>query len=596
MSKTVLSIVLLVILLVLVVGVTLNPPVQASIVSNFSFSNDKAIPVKAQNSLAQQLVKDAKTILADDPELIHRSSLLAIESLRREISAEGEAILRDNLVLSAQPVAELHHNSDVTQLVFSADGQWLATAGKDDNLAYLWRYDEIGHNQATMLKHDAPLSAMLFSPGSQWLITGSADKMVRVWEVATGQLLAEITLQDAVEALSFSSNGQWLATSNGTRVQVWAIGSGSPGDIFANREILYLPHQQKIKQVVFSPDSRWLATHNGTKVRVWEMNTQQEMEQISHANDVSRFTFSPNSQWLATNSWDKTTQLWQLHPTSTTRQGVIRKVANLTHEDIVWTATFSPDSRWLVTGSGEQATIWALNPTPAAGLMVVVEEKAKLLHHDWVSKLTFSSDGQWIASASWDKTARVWDATDGREVARLPHASTVLGVTFHPTTNQLATCSGEIVQIWQPALPTLPPVILSPNGRWGVSNDIDETFRVWETVSGREVIHFEKGHNIQQMAFSPDSRWLATLKIDNTTQIWNVATGQKSAQIHNSDRSVFNQVMSRSTVLGWDKTTQLAQWDVEQLITGACSWLPRNITPDEWTQYLGDEPYRATCH
>jgi hypothetical protein len=31
------------------------------------------------------------------------------------------------------------------------------------------------------------------------------------------------------------------------------------------------------------------------------------------------------------------------------------------------------------------------------------------------------------------------------------------------------------------------------------------------------------------------------------------------------------------------------------LIAEACARLTRNLTPGEWRQYLGDEPYAATC-
>lgn len=33
----------------------------------------------------------------------------------------------------------------------------------------------------------------------------------------------------------------------------------------------------------------------------------------------------------------------------------------------------------------------------------------------------------------------------------------------------------------------------------------------------------------------------------------------------------------------------------EDLIADACSRLTRNLTLDEWRQYLGEDPYRATC-
>jgi WD40 repeat protein len=36
-------------------------------------------------------------------------------------------------------------------------------------------------------------------------------------------------------------------------------------------------------------------------------------------------------------------------------------------------------------------------------------------------------------------------------------------------------------------------------------------------------------------------------------------------------------------------------WRPEDLVTEACSRLTRNLTQEEWQQYLPDEPYHATC-
>jgi WD40 repeat protein len=44
-----------------------------------------------------------------------------------------------------------------------------------------------------------------------------------------------------------------------------------------------------------------------------------------------------------------------------------------------------------------------------------------------------------------------------------------------------------------------------------------------------------------------------------------------------------------------DGTARVWLWLPEDLLEELCSRLTRNFTPEEWAQYLGDEPYRATC-
>jgi len=66
-------------------------------------------------------------------------------------------------------------------------------------------------------------------------------------------------------------------------------------------------------------------------------------------------------------------------------------------------------------------------------------------------------------------------------------------------------------------------------------------------------------HNgwVRNVAFSPDGQWVLSGSNDGTARVW------------------------------W--------WQPEDMIHLACERLTRNLTREEWAQYLGNEPYRATC-
>jgi WD40 repeat protein len=70
----------------------------------------------------------------------------------------------------------------------------------------------------------------------------------------------------------------------------------------------------------------------------------------------------------------------------------------------------------------------------------------------------------------------------------------------------------------------------SPNGAHIVSGSYDETIRVWDAVTGKQ-LGVLKGHTgwVFSVAFSPDGAHIVSGSADNTIRIWNAHTGKQLA-------------------------------------------------------------------
>jgi WD40 repeat protein len=117
--------------------------------------------------------------------------------------------------------------------------------------------------------------------------------------------------------------------------------------------------------------------------------------------------------------------------------------------------------------------------------------------------VAFSPRGDLIATASWDQTARIWDAATGACLATLAgHAGTVEAVAFSPSGTLLATGSG------------------------------DATARVWDAATGAHLVTLA-GHDytVRAVAFSPSGALLATASSDATARLWDAASGAHLATL-----------------------------------------------------------------
>ena len=392
--------------------------------------------------------------------------------------------------------------------------------------------------RALLRGHSGPVWSAAFSPDGRCAVTASADRTARIWEAATGKLLATLSGHLGwVRSASFSPDGLRVVTAgeDGT-ARAWETATGALLATLSG-------HSGWMRSAVFSADGQRILTagEDGT-ARVWEAGTGEPLVTLSgHSGQVWSAGFDQDGRRAVTASADGTARIWET--------GTGKSLAVLAgHSGPVWSAGFSPDGRRAVTASGDRtARIWETGTgEPLATLSG---------HSDSVQSAAFSVDGQRVVTASGDRTARVWEAGTGKLLATLSgHSSWVRSAELSPDGRRVVTASDDhTARVWQAdtgkPLATLSghsgwvwSAAFSPDGRRVVTASRDKTARVWAADTGQSLATF-RGHSgwVQSAAFSPDGHRVVTASDeDATAQVWKAATGKGLATLSGHTGAVWS--------------------------------------------------------
>jgi WD40 repeat protein len=279
--------------------------------------------------------------------------------------------------------------------------------------------------------------AVAFSPDGRTVASSSQAKVVKLWDVATGQKLRTFVGHgDWVTGVAFAPNGQiLLSCSDDKTVRLWEVETGKRLRTFAG-------HGDFVNSVAFSPDGKLAVSGSKDKLlKLWNVQTGKEVKTLSgHAGWVLAVAFAPDGKSVLSGSDDKTLKWWDVK----TGQ-VVRTFSG--HGDAVFSVAVSPDGQMALSGSHDNTVrLWDVK----TGHTI----RTFSGHEDWVNGVAFSPDGQRIASGGKDKTVRLWDSATGQTLRTfVGHESTVAGVAFSSDGNLVISGSRDkTLRLWWAAV------------------------------------------------------------------------------------------------------------------------------------------------
>jgi WD40 repeat protein/class 3 adenylate cyclase len=295
------------------------------------------------------------------------------------------------------------------------DSNILLTASHDGT-ARLWDIDGI---LTTALPHEYPPTFAVFSPDSVHLLTGGGDAKAHLWDVA-GREIAEFDTGEIIHA-TFSPDGSRIATASlAGRVLIWDVASRS--------EIARLKFPGGLLKVQFSPKGDLLAASStdGT-ARLWNAATGAEVATIETSG--RQVVFNRDGDLVLAATSDNAAHLLETDGTE------LKKLVG--HEGRITGAAFSPDGQLVATASLDHAArIWSVKDGSSVAILRG--------HGDELTKVSFSPDGQSLLTASRDGTVRIWSVPDGTErVVLKGHSGGVNSAQFSPNGLHVLTASTE---------------------------------------------------------------------------------------------------------------------------------------------------------
>ena len=462
--------------------------------------------------------------------------------------AEGQRTGTNGGTLALQRLDKITDESlrgSITSLSFSRDSDLLAGAG-DGPAVLVWDVADTSQSAVILTGHDEKTFRVLFSPISNTILASASGVFDRddvggevcLWDVESRTRLQTLKgHQSAVVSLAFSPQGDVLASGSVDRtIRLSSTRSGELIDVLRG-------HGRTVTGLAFDPTKprTLVSTSDDHSVHVWDLGrTRPPSQMVGHQSWMWGLAWL-DDDCLLSGATDATVRFW--HSRSGAETGHLRfrgPGANLAvAEDRKLLAIYG--GNWPTgKGDGAELTIWEL-PSKA--------QKHRLVDGPgFISAACFLPDSSILATATMrDDKVRIWNAETGEEKDSItigsfdPNVWELVGLDFETliapiekgfVVHNITTNRRRVILLDEG---TPHAMALSRDKRLLATGGWSGIISVFDTRSWERLVTCS-GHRdtVQDLDFHPEGKRLVSASADGTVRIWNAVTGSQLLTMHHS--------------------------------------------------------------
>ncbi|MHA1772107.1 MAG: WD40 repeat domain-containing protein [Candidatus Thorarchaeota archaeon] len=250
------------------------------------------------------------------------------------------------------------HGSEITRrFAMNRVGRMIAAAMQDRSIRF---FDVENGDEVQKIQDDFLCTSIAFSPRGDIVVTGGVDRLIKIWDIKTGERLATLEGHSyPILSLSFSPDGDKFVSGSGdTTLMVW--------DVDNLQRLHHLKgHSLYVVGCEWDPSgNRIISAGVDGVIGVWDPSSGEKIDWIQeHRTAVHSIHFSSDGSLLASGSSDLSIVIWDATGKSLAKQKKL-----LGHSAEVRTVAFSSDSKYLASGSSDKDLfIWKLDDYTRAG-------------------------------------------------------------------------------------------------------------------------------------------------------------------------------------------------------------------------------------